>query len=49
MSLESLKGTCMAYGSARADTHIPSVVRDRLMFFASVALMPAHLAGYEFC
>lgn len=41
MSLESLKGTCVALGSARALMHMPSVVSDRLMLTASFALKPA--------
>ena len=41
MSLESLNGTCVALGSARALMHMPSVVSDRLMLTASVARSPA--------
>ncbi len=42
MSLESLKGTWVALGSARALMHIPRVVSDRLMLTASLARSPAH-------
>ena len=42
MSLESLKGTCVALGSARALMHMPNVVSDRLMLTASEARSPAH-------
>ena len=41
VSLESLKGTCVALGSARALMHMPSVVSDRLMLTASFARTPA--------
>lgn len=40
MSLESLKGTWVELGSARALMHIPKAVRDRLMLLASEALRP---------
>lgn len=43
MSLESLKGTWVALGSARALMHMPSVVSDRLMLTASCARTPAEL------
>ena len=41
VSLESLKGTWVALGSARALMHMPSVVSDRLMLTASLARRPA--------
>ena len=41
VSLESLKGTWVELGSARALMHIPRAVRDRLMLLASEALRPA--------
>ena len=45
MSLESRKGTCVEFGSARALMHIPSAVSDRLMLLASLALSPAAFAS----
>lgn len=45
VSLESLKGTWVELGSARALMHIPRAVRDRLMLLASEALRPARAQG----
>ena len=45
MSLESLKGTWVELGSARALMHIPKAVSDRLMLLASEALRPAMPQG----